>query len=228
MTTRNTKKTRMPPWGMIIMGMLVIAFIGFIMYLSKMKPGQGELDRLLQPEYNQSSPQQDSEKNIEDSTLNDSLINPPLPDDVKILEEDSQSNFDFYNILPDGKIPNTTPKTVKPKKPKKTKKPKIVKPKKPKKSKIVKPAKQKKYKTSFAPGATYLVQTGSFKNLKDADAMRAGILLLGLNPAIKTVTIQGLKYHRVQLGPFVTPKSLHFAQNKLGQNFKPFLTIKVK
>jgi cell division protein FtsN len=215
----NSKASRMPLWGMIIMGILVITFIAFIMFLSNLKPGRGELDRFIQPADKNTS--NNNNNNIQNS-IDEPLIPPPpshVIDNQSPPEEDI--DLDFYKQLPKDKAPVI--------KQNKTKKQTDKKDKKDKKTQSAKKINNTKtFVTSFTPGFSYILQAGSFKSIKDADTARARILLLGLNPQIKTVKINGIRHHRVLLGPFSSSKSLHFAQQKLGKNGHKFMTVKLK
>lgn len=48
---------------------------------------------------------------------------------------------------------------------------------------------------------TYVLQAGSFRNLPDADRMKAELTLLGFEPRIERVTIDADTWHRVRVGP---------------------------
>ncbi|KTG17991.1 MULTISPECIES: SPOR domain-containing protein [unclassified Guyparkeria] len=47
----------------------------------------------------------------------------------------------------------------------------------------------------------YLIQAGSFRKAKDADARKAALALLGVESRVATATVDGRQYHRVILGP---------------------------
>lgn len=47
----------------------------------------------------------------------------------------------------------------------------------------------------------YLIQAGSFRRAKDADARKAALALLGVESRVATATVDGSRYHRVILGP---------------------------
>lgn len=51
-----------------------------------------------------------------------------------------------------------------------------------------------------APGS-YVLQTGSFRSYADADRRQAGLALLGIESRIQTVSIDGVEFHRVRIGP---------------------------
>lgn len=81
-----------------------------------------------------------------------------------------------------------------------------------------------------APGAAdepveFLVQAGSFPTSEDADRMRASLLLLGLDVATRSVTLDnGAVWHRVLVGPFDTERDTRRAMTRLReQNIDPLL-----
>lgn len=47
----------------------------------------------------------------------------------------------------------------------------------------------------------YLIQAGSFREAKDADARKAALALLGMESRVAAATVDGRRYHRVILGP---------------------------
>jgi hypothetical protein len=53
-----------------------------------------------------------------------------------------------------------------------------------------------------APAERYLLQAGSFRQQQDADARRAELLLLGLEPRIEEASGDNGRWYRVYLGPF--------------------------
>ncbi len=62
----------------------------------------------------------------------------------------------------------------------------------------------------------YLVQTGSFKNPKDAEKQKAIIAFQGLKADIQVVrNQQGSTWHRVVAGPFYTRSEMNSALDKL-------------
>lgn len=74
-------------------------------------------------------------------------------------------------------------------------------------------------KTPEQKNITYFLQTGSFKQLSDADTLRAKLLLQGLPVSIeKTTNKNGQEWHRVVAGPFDTRSKLAKARGILASN----------
>jgi len=73
---------------------------------------------------------------------------------------------------------------------------------------------------------TYVLQTGSFQSLKDAEQMRARLILEGL-PNVHTRRVtnsNGSIWHQVRVGPFDNRSLLNKAQDRLARmNIQPLL-----
>jgi|TARA_Y100000310_G_C20686627_1_gene819414 cell division protein FtsN len=63
----------------------------------------------------------------------------------------------------------------------------------------------------------YVLQTGSFSNVEDADRMRATLILLGLEVYTKEIVVRGELRHRVLVGPLLTDRELNQVQGKLAE-----------
>ena len=62
----------------------------------------------------------------------------------------------------------------------------------------------------------YMIQTGSFRNLKDAERQKAMIAFQGIKADIKSVVNdQGTTWHRVSTGPFYNRSKMNGALDKL-------------
>lgn len=81
--------------------------------------------------------------------------------------------------------------------------------------------------TPVAPGS-YVVQVGAFRTLKDADARKAELALLGLVSAIQVITIDNNTLHRVRIGPISDLSRLDQVRNTLRQNDIPFMLLREK
>ncbi|MBL4783071.1 MAG: SPOR domain-containing protein [Porticoccaceae bacterium] len=73
----------------------------------------------------------------------------------------------------------------------------------------------------------FILQAGSFKNARDADSLRASLLLLNLNAQVeKTQSSKGGTWHRVLVGPFQSSSKLAHARSTLLQNGIDNLVLK--
>ncbi|MDX1251290.1 MAG: SPOR domain-containing protein [Gammaproteobacteria bacterium] len=89
----------------------------------------------------------------------------------------------------------------------------------------------KELKNRAAPkGAaeSYFLQAGSFKNLADADALKANLALLGVEAKIQSVSAGGDTWHRVRLGPYSDLNQLDQARARLRQNNINAIPVKGK
>ena len=73
--------------------------------------------------------------------------------------------------------------------------------------------------TAREPAGHYVVQVASFRNVKDADGLKAKLILLGFEPVVQGVVISGdEKRYRVRLGPYPDRDSLEAARVRLKAN----------
>lgn len=115
------------------------------------------------------------------------------PSQVKAAEsKPSAPQFDFYTLLPDRQLgdSDTAPKTA------------------------AKGAPVTQPKAAVVVHQ-YILQAGAFKNLADADKVRAGLILQGYNVQIKAVQIKGVTWQRIIVGPYKTLSEAQQARNKL-------------
>lgn len=76
---------------------------------------------------------------------------------------------------------------------------------------------------------SYMIQTGSFQSLQDADRRRAELLLLGLDVKTERVEIKpGQIFHRVQVGPFSDANNLMDAKATLTENNIEHIVLTLK
>ncbi|MDP6967610.1 MAG: SPOR domain-containing protein [Gammaproteobacteria bacterium] len=103
---------------------------------------------------------------------------------------DDKSSFDFYNLLPESQI---EPQEV---------------------------AAYKSTPKDPNKKTNTLLQAGSFRKLKDAERLRAKLILLNLPNVVteKTTSSSGSVWYRVRLGPFANRSKLNKAEDILAQN----------
>ena len=92
------------------------------------------------------------------------------------------------------------------------------------------PPKVDEYKYTEKGKATkyqYILQTGSFKSLKDAERQRATIGFQGLKGKIEKTNNKGNTWYRVQVGPFYSRSKMNGAMDKLvAINLQPLVRQK--
>ena len=80
---------------------------------------------------------------------------------------------------------------------------------------------------SLQPG-NYVLQVGSFKELKDADRAKAQLALSGLQAKIHRVVINGQDvWYRVHIGPFRDEQKIQATRRKLIESKKDFIVIRM-
>ncbi len=75
------------------------------------------------------------------------------------------------------------------------------------------------------PGS-YILQAGSFRNLADADQLKARLALLGTQASIEIVTVNEVKWHRVRIGPVEGARSADEMRRLLLDNGIDTLVLK--
>ncbi len=76
---------------------------------------------------------------------------------------------------------------------------------------------------------TYVLQAGSFRQLAQADRLKAELALMGMPVMIQTVSIEGgSKWHRVRVGPFTNLQALNEARAELQSNGLKVMVLKVR
>ncbi len=93
----------------------------------------------------------------------------------------------------------------------------------------LKSASKKTKKQVEKEGVTYVLQAGSFRDLAQADRLKAELTLIGMPVEIQTVSIEGgKKWHRVRVGPFTNLQALDEARNELQSNGLKVMVLKVR
>ncbi|HUO96702.1 MAG TPA: SPOR domain-containing protein, partial [Steroidobacteraceae bacterium] len=76
------------------------------------------------------------------------------------------------------------------------------------------------------PG-TYVLQAGSYRNLADADRIRAQLALAGVESKVQKVTVDTDTWHRVRIGPITNLDELNRIRTRLKQADVDALVIRV-
>jgi len=77
-------------------------------------------------------------------------------------------------------------------------------------------------------GVKYSVQAGAFRNYKDADSLKAKLLMMGFSPKIEKAVVGSVTWHRVKMGPYNRLASVDAIQSRLKSNNMDALVIEVK
>ena len=109
--------------------------------------------------------------------------------DVEITE-DSERTYEFYEILPQLEVlVDENTETLSPN--------------------------QSKSKPAASKPETYVLQVGSFKSNREADALKAQLALLGVETNIEKVTVDKQQWYRVRIGPSNDLAHLQSVQTRL-------------
>jgi len=79
-----------------------------------------------------------------------------------------------------------------------------------------------------APNAqtAYYLQAGAFRSVDEAEALRARILMLGLNGFVQPVQVNGATLHRVRVGPFRGIDEMNQSRTTLGRSNIPVSVVR--
>ena len=75
---------------------------------------------------------------------------------------------------------------------------------------------------------TYTLQVGSYRNLSDADRVKARLALLGIEADIYTVKVSDETWHRVVIGPYNNAGKLRQITTRLHKNNIKFMATKIR
>lgn len=117
----------------------------------------------------------------------DALVNTPSAEIVAPPSDDKEWNF--YDIFPKSEVP------------------------------LVDGYESPAPSSAAQPAAahSYLLQAGSFRKADDADALRAELILLGMNAFVRRIENDGNTWHRVLVGPIESDLELTRQRRKLAE-----------
>ena len=121
---------------------------------------------------------------------------------AKVAKPKDDIQYDFYTILPEAEfvIPDYEVKTRK---------------------REERVGKAKK-------GVKYSVQAGAFRKYKEADSLKAKLLMMGFSPNIEKAVVGSTTWYRVKMGPYNRLVSVDAIQSRLKANKMDALVIEVK
>ncbi len=207
---RRKKKQSLPGYVWLLSGLAIGLFVAFIIYLDKQPESeknfgtavQEELERIKQGKIKPEKIQQSSQKSNKTKTTVASKESP----------SPKEEKYNFYKLLPKLEVfipeDETRPPEVKTKKhtnnvPSKTSND---------------ASNDTANNTGGSKGKQYVLQVGSFKNLADAEKLKANLAFLGLEASIQHITIKNQLWHRVRFGPYRDKQQLHRNQSLLKKN----------
>ncbi|EAR22577.1 SPOR domain-containing protein [Nitrococcus mobilis] len=190
-------RSSLPNWIWGLAGLSIGLFVALLVQLHHSAPNNTEaVTSLFQPQ------ESDIDSSIGPTTGRTSIPNEPI-----------QPRFEFYKLLPDQEVEVPAPE------------PNLAIP-------MAKPptaaghrsnAEHPRPQTATAlpresgpTNASYLLQVGSFRNLDDADQLKARLALLGVEASIQNAELAGGgTWHRVRIGPFSDREHLNAIRKRL-------------
>jgi cell division protein FtsN len=123
-----------------------------------------------------------------------------------------EPEFDFYSILPEMEIPVPEPEEQPQQTPEASDEPEPT----------------PRTPPELGENEAWALQLGSFRSEPDADRFRARLSLLGLEPHIQEVTIDGADWYRVRLGPLRRTEELQAIRQRLRENEIDAMVLKLQ
>lgn len=120
----------------------------------------------------------------------------PLEPDPPVAQDDPRDRrqrYDFYTILPEQEV--VVPR-----------------------EELARQATEAPATSAAATGQRMLLQAGSFREGRDAEALKARLALLGHVAQVVPVNIDGNTWHRVRLGPYDNARDVEDARRQLAAN----------
>lgn len=74
---------------------------------------------------------------------------------------------------------------------------------------------------------TYALQVGSFRQLDDANRVKANLALIGVEADVRTVTVNEEQWHRLLVGPYSDLKKLHDITARLRKHHINYMVLKI-
>jgi cell division protein FtsN len=135
----------------------------------------------------------------------------------------AKPRFDFHTILPEMEVvvPDEELAAKPPPLPPKPQKP----------DPAAQPEQPAEAQTQTPPAAdgSYLLQVASYRNVSEAERLKAQLALIGIQAQIQQVTINGKDtYHRVRAGPYRDKDAINQARAQLSRKGLESITIKLK
>lgn len=193
-------KQGMSPLALIVIGVLIGLFLGFLFYLAALQKNAPADDVVAQAT---SSQKQTGKK-------------------AETKKESNLPKFDFYAVLPQMEV--VLPRSEEPQaKPAASKPAQISKTPQTPKVEVVEP------KPKAEAQGVFLLQAGSFRDKSSAEQLRAEFILQGFDASVQPgILASGDTWYRVMIGPYTSESSMRQAQNRLSSLKVETLAIQVK
>jgi cell division protein FtsN len=187
----HQQKNAVPGYIWLLSGLAIGLFIAFLVYLDKQPASEVSFGTAVKHEL-----EKIKHKPAEPAT------DKPVGKSEKPKQEGREPKFNFYTILPELEVLIPDEEIRPPEKDTETTQ--------------TTQTTQKNVKTG--KGKQFILQAGSFRNRQDAERLKASIALLGMEASIKQVSINGVNWHRVRVGPVSNSRDLYHDLNLLHHN----------
>ncbi|MEM8844060.1 MAG: SPOR domain-containing protein [Pseudomonadota bacterium] len=123
-------------------------------------------------------------------------------EEINPTSSDSKRKFDFYTLLPELEVvvDENTPRQAVP----------------------------NKTSSNKTQTGSFVLQVGSFKSNVEADSLKAQLALIGVVTNIEVVNVNGVKWHRVRVGPSQDLAKLESTQKRLRAEKVDSILLKVR
>jgi cell division protein FtsN len=95
-------------------------------------------------------------------------------------------------------------------------------------SEVQRQADQQSQQNTAGDDTRYILQVASLRSATDADALKARLVLLGMQPDIVKVNVDGDTWHRVRIGPVANARDANAVRNQLSANGFDAMIIKAR
>ena len=128
-------------------------------------------------------------------------VDAPAAKPKETIAEKPKPSFDFYYILPELEVAVPEQELA---------------------------AQSKQHGGNDDPNIEYILQAGSFRQLDQADQLKAKLALQGIESSIQTVKINADTWHRVRIGPIHSISKLEQTRKRLNENGISAIVVKSK
>lgn len=191
----------LPGWVWGLLGLGAGLFIALLVYLQHSAP-------------NNTAAIADLFRSHESDTASRPTGHRPMPND-----EPAHPRFEFYKLLPDQEVevpapePSTAPSPAK-SSPAANNRDGAERPRQQPPAIEMMPL-----RSARVANGNYLLQAGSFRNVNEADQLKANLALLGIEASVQNVELAtGETWHRVRIGPFSDRRHLTEIRKRLQAN----------
>ena len=197
-SSRKKKSGQLPGWVWMLGGLAIGLFVAFVVYLNN-ATRPGQKNSIATVVQDVYSDLQKNAEKRESRPARETNTKADKPKSKPKKPEPTATKFDFYYILPEIEVPVPDQELE-----------------------------RKRKNPIQTEDADYILQVGSFRELAQADQLKAKLALNGLSASIQTVKINNLSWHRVRIGPINNINKLSETRRRLKENGIDSIVVKNK